>query len=114
MSLPTSIATNRFGLGARPNELAEAQKDPKNWLIAQLKQQPAVSFNASLPTSAQIGLKLDQYRKDKKARKLALKQGTNPKQLESKQPKGKSFHRDTLRQLATDTIVSLRQDSVTL
>ena len=31
-----SIAANRFGLGARPGELAAAGSDPRGWLLAQL------------------------------------------------------------------------------
>ncbi|MFM7272644.1 MAG: DUF1800 family protein [Gammaproteobacteria bacterium] len=30
------IATNRFGLGARPGEIAAARKDPRGWLEAQI------------------------------------------------------------------------------
>ena len=32
----TMIATNRFGLGARPREAEEAASDPQGWLLAQL------------------------------------------------------------------------------
>src|SRR5690242_3661274 len=36
MSLEGAIAAHRFGLGARPGEIAAASRDPKAWLIAQL------------------------------------------------------------------------------
>ncbi|MFC1519312.1 DUF1800 family protein [Pseudomonadota bacterium] len=36
MSAAAIIATNRFGLGARPNELTLATKDPKGYLVKQL------------------------------------------------------------------------------
>jgi len=36
MSLDGVIAANRFGLGARPGEVAAISRDPKGWLLAQL------------------------------------------------------------------------------
>ena len=35
-SMASMIATNRFGLGARPGEAAAAKDDPRGWLMAQL------------------------------------------------------------------------------
>jgi uncharacterized protein (DUF1800 family) len=35
--LTAVIAANRFGLGARPGELAAAASDPRGWLLAQLR-----------------------------------------------------------------------------
>lgn len=32
-----AIATNRFGLGARPGEMAQAASDPRGWLLAQVR-----------------------------------------------------------------------------
>ncbi|MEM7283347.1 MAG: DUF1800 domain-containing protein [Pseudomonadota bacterium] len=34
------IATNRFGMGARSGEIAEADADPRNWLLSQLAVAP--------------------------------------------------------------------------
>ena len=67
MSIQASIATNRFGLGAKPHEIAQATLDPKRWLIAQLNTKPLLKFDESLPNSAQIGIKLAQLRKEKQA-----------------------------------------------
>jgi len=36
MSLEGAIAVHRFGLGARPGEIAAASRDPKAWLLTQL------------------------------------------------------------------------------
>ncbi|HTT97947.1 MAG TPA: DUF1800 domain-containing protein [Rhizomicrobium sp.] len=36
MSLEGAIAANRFGLGARPGEIARASDNPKAWLMAQM------------------------------------------------------------------------------
>jgi uncharacterized protein (DUF1800 family) len=44
--LKAAIAATRFGLGARPGEIAEAARDPQGWLKAQIR--PA---GADLPTS---------------------------------------------------------------
>jgi uncharacterized protein (DUF1800 family) len=46
------IATNRFGLGARPGEAARAADDPRGWLLAQLEQpHGSVLADAGLPDS---------------------------------------------------------------
>ena len=36
MKIETVIAANRFGLGAKPGELARIDKDPRAWLLDQL------------------------------------------------------------------------------
>ena len=36
VSREAAIAATRFGLGARPGELAAADRDPSGWLLAQL------------------------------------------------------------------------------
>ena len=43
----TMIATNRFGLGARPGEAAQAASDPQAWLLAQLESKNASEFQAT-------------------------------------------------------------------
>jgi len=43
----TMIATNRFGLGARPGEAAQAASDPQAWLLAQLESENANEFQAA-------------------------------------------------------------------
>lgn len=37
-SYKSIVATNRFGLGARPGEAAKAAPDPQGWLLAQLEE----------------------------------------------------------------------------
>src|SRR5688572_18101817 len=53
--MTAAIATNRFGLGARPGELAAAGKDPRGWLREQIRkpQKPSSEITA-LPGSAQV------------------------------------------------------------
>jgi uncharacterized protein (DUF1800 family) len=49
------IAVNRFGLGARPGELAEASADPRAWLRAQLSPEAALPAQlAGLPPASEI------------------------------------------------------------
>lgn len=54
MSLDAAaIAANRFGLGARPGELAAISGDPRGWLLAQLTPEDAPPAPLSvLPTTA--------------------------------------------------------------
>ncbi|MET0535757.1 MAG: DUF1800 domain-containing protein [Steroidobacter sp.] len=53
MSLAPIIAANRFGLGARPGEIADIDTDPQGWLIAQIVGARSASSELNgLPTSA--------------------------------------------------------------
>jgi uncharacterized protein (DUF1800 family) len=51
-SLAAAIAANRFGLGARPGELADVERDPQGWLRRQLEGRPPVLADAALEPSA--------------------------------------------------------------
>lgn len=53
-SVQAVIATQRFGLGARPGELQQVQSDPRGWLKAQLQGGRTLPAEISqLPSSAQ-------------------------------------------------------------
>ena len=71
MSLEGAIAVHRFGLGARPGEIARASSDPKAWLIGQL------SGGAPMPAAPQGGWantgKLVSEEEDYKAEKVRTK-----------------------------------------
>ncbi|HEX4838048.1 MAG TPA: DUF1800 family protein, partial [Solirubrobacteraceae bacterium] len=54
MQLGSTIAANRFGLGARPGELASIGGDGRDWLRAQLKSAPPAIADAELASSAQV------------------------------------------------------------
>src|SRR5450432_260094 len=57
----SAIAANRFGLGARPGDLAAIGADGRDWLQAQLKGAPPALAGAQLRRSAEIlaqGLRL--------------------------------------------------------
>lgn len=50
------IAVNRFGLGARPGELASVASDSRGWLKAQLSPgHPIPELIRQLPSSREIG-----------------------------------------------------------
>jgi uncharacterized protein (DUF1800 family) len=53
-SFAPAIAVNRFGLGARPGELAAVGSDPRAWLLAQLKGGPPALADPDLRPSTQI------------------------------------------------------------
>src|SRR5579863_9410192 len=52
--LGSTIALNRFGLGARPGELASIGGDGRDWLRAQLAHAPPAVGAGSLATTAQL------------------------------------------------------------
>jgi uncharacterized protein (DUF1800 family) len=59
-NLAAAIAANRFGLGAKPGELAAVGADARGWLKAQLKGKPPVLSGAGLePASKTLGQVLD-------------------------------------------------------
>ena len=49
----SAIAANRFGLGARPGELAAIDGDGRDWLRAQLRAEPPALSDPQLRSSAQ-------------------------------------------------------------
>ena len=52
--LGSTLAANRFGLGARPGELAAIGGDGRDWLRAQLTQRPPLIGDAQLRPSAAV------------------------------------------------------------
>ena len=74
-TLDGAIAVTRFGLGARPGELAEAANDPRGWLKAQITRDGAEQPQGPLPGSVARVSDLVAYRDEiaplRKARKQA-------------------------------------------
>ena len=65
VSLEAALAVHRFGLGARPGELAAANGAPHDWLLAQLEQpadQPAAIDGAPWKTGGALVGELFAYR----------------------------------------------------
>jgi len=57
-----AIATNRFGLGARPGDLAAVAADPRGWLLAQLEPERELPAPlAALPSAADDQLAFAQW-----------------------------------------------------
>lgn len=52
-TLQSAIAVNRFGLGARPGEIAEVSHDPTGWLQAQVHSSGAPQPSGTFATSLQ-------------------------------------------------------------
>ena len=61
-STAAAIATNRFGLGARPGELAGCAGDPRGWLEAQLKGPPPRIPDPALPSTATMVATIERLR----------------------------------------------------
>src|SRR5882762_7938238 len=78
--IQTEIAVLRFGLGARPGDLAAAAGDPRAWLRTQIKGAVPLAGNTPLAASDQIFTELlaarDEFREMKRA---AAAQSADPK-----------------------------------
>ncbi len=107
------IAVNRFGYGARGDELVQAKANPKQWIISQLLP---IAFYSSLPHSNDIFVEHVKYRKAQKQLKNKKKQSKNSQtdrhmsknaMSENKMSKNdmlKNYARQTLRSLSVDTL----------
>jgi uncharacterized protein (DUF1800 family) len=74
-ALSSAIAANRFGLGARPGELASIGGDGRDWLLAQLKGGPPALADTSLRSSQQILASALDLRREIQAAKKAADEG---------------------------------------
>jgi uncharacterized protein (DUF1800 family) len=70
-SFASAIAANRFGLGARPAELAAIGADARDWLLAQLKGAAPALPDSTLQSSVQILTGALQLRRDIQAARKA-------------------------------------------
>ncbi|MCA1715020.1 MAG: DUF1800 domain-containing protein, partial [Gammaproteobacteria bacterium] len=70
-----ATAANRFGVGARPGELAAAAGDPRGWLLAQLRIDPqARPVFAGLPASAHYLQREYGFQRDRMTARRAQRQ----------------------------------------
>jgi uncharacterized protein (DUF1800 family) len=78
--IQTEVAVLRFGLGARPGDLAAAAGDPRAWLTAQINGAVPLAGNTPLAPSDQIFTELrvarDEFQEKKRE---AVAQSTDPK-----------------------------------
>jgi uncharacterized protein (DUF1800 family) len=73
-----AIAANRFGLGARPGELAVVARDPLAWLTQQLEGTPPVLAGEGLKPSSETLAKVIELRKEvSAARREKKKEGAS-------------------------------------
>jgi uncharacterized protein (DUF1800 family) len=88
-----AIAANRFGYGARPNELRAIAGDPRGWVKAQMRPEaaPPASF-AGLPTAEDdllnigrfyISLRLNGPNAEAARRRLVQREGVSPEMLDN-------------------------------
>jgi uncharacterized protein (DUF1800 family) len=82
--LNAAIAVTRFGLGARPGEIAKARPNPKAWLKAQITPPSAPEPAGKLEDSATRFAAYQQFRKTRINLKLAAGAGT-PQELMNRQ-----------------------------
>ena len=66
--LDAAIAITRFGLGAKPGEIARARSDPKGFLAAQIRPSGADQPRTNGETSAQRIAGFRVYQQDKQRR----------------------------------------------
>ncbi len=76
-----AIAANRFGLGARPGDLAEIAADPRHWLDAQLAGAPPRIEDASLRSSADILAESLEIQRERRTSAAAARAGTQDTQV---------------------------------
>lgn len=70
------IAANRFGLGARPDELEEIAHDPREWVLAQLEQPaPLIDSLETLDSSPDYLSRFAEYRQQQRRSRKLSRQG---------------------------------------
>ncbi len=74
------VACNRFGFGARPGDLAEAVRDPRGFVRAELRKATPTRVGADLPNTADALTELfaDQERVKAERERMAAAQTSNP------------------------------------
>jgi len=96
-----NIAVNRFGYGARDDELIQAKKKPKKWIAKQL--QP-ITFSATFPHSNDIFFEHVKYLKEKKRqKKQRINSQSTTSQFNNKTTK--NMARNTMPRMSADTII---------
>src|SRR5271167_907469 len=76
--MQAEIAVLRFGLGARPGDLSAAGRDPRAWLMSQIKGAVPLAVNTPLASSDQIFTELLEARERRQENKAAGQPAANP------------------------------------
>src|SRR5947207_348930 len=74
----SAIAANRFGLGARPGELAAIADDGRDWLEAQLRAGPPVLSDPQLRSSQETLAQAQKLRQEIRAQRKSAEGATAP------------------------------------
>ena len=75
----TVIAANRFGLGAKPGDLADIGDSPRDWLLEQVqKPQPLLNAAGDIPSSKDAILKQQEYRRQTQRQNQQARQNGLP------------------------------------
>ena len=79
MTSKAVIASNRFGLGARPGDLDRVEQDPRGWLEEQLRQGPEQPRRiGELPSTEEILVDVDELRREQRQRAAAPETNDRP------------------------------------
>ncbi len=70
-TIESAVAANRYGLGARPGELADVARDPRRWLDAQLTGGPPLLNDPQLRGSADILSEAFEIQRERRAARTA-------------------------------------------
>jgi uncharacterized protein (DUF1800 family) len=110
----TVIATNRFGLGARPGEMRAAASDPRGWLRAQARGKRELPEQIkALPSSAAAFAQYQQGREERRdARDQADRDDVAKKMIESLREQLLPMYRAQVAaryRVATDSTESFRE-----
>ncbi len=74
-SFAPAIAANRYGLGARPGDLAAIGSDPRGWLVAQLSGPPPLLDVPGLASSQQVLARVFEIRREARDARAARAAG---------------------------------------
>lgn len=96
-----NIAVNRFGYGARGDELELAEPDPKKWLIDRLLP---ISFGTSEPHSDDILIEHAKYRQEKMQQKRKQSNNSQADTIRVNNKMTQNRARHALRSMSADTI----------
>jgi uncharacterized protein (DUF1800 family) len=84
--LAAAIAVNRFGLGAKPGEIAAVGADARDWLKAQLKARPPVLNGAGLEPASRTLAQVLELRQQQVEQRRAKRTEANSRRTDSAQP----------------------------
>ncbi len=107
--LAAAIAVTRFGLGARPGEIASARQDPRGFLKAQIRREGADQPLTNGETSAQRVAAFREYQQDRGAMRRAAAGEETPSLRDPVKIARRMLHDDT----ATDFLARVRLGAAT-